>query len=112
ASIGLYGVLSYAVAQRARELGLRIALGATATSVERLVVTRGLVLTGTGLGIGTVVAWAATRALQNQLYGVTATHPWTVAAVLTLLAAIAVLASYVPARRAARVDPIAVLRAD
>jgi putative ABC transport system permease protein len=112
ASIGLYGVLSYAVTQRVRELGLRIALGATAGSVERLVVARGLALTGTGLGIGTLLAWAATRAMQNQLYGVTATDPRTFAAVIALLATIALLASYLPARRASRVDPIAVLRAD
>ena len=71
-----------------------------------------LLLTGTGLGIGTVLAWAGTRAMQNQLYGVTATDPQTFASVIGLLATIAVLASYLPARRASRVDPIAVLRTD
>jgi len=112
ASIGLYGVLSYAVTQRSREIGLRIALGATAGSVLRVVVARGLVLTGIGLAIGLALAWAGTRVMQNVLYGVTAGDPWTFAAVVGLLGSIALLASYLPARRAARMDPIAVLRAD
>ena len=112
ASIGLYGVLSYAVAQRSREIGLRIALGATAGSVMRVVVVRGLVLTGIGLSIGLGLAWAGTRALQNVLYGVTAGDPSTYVAVVGLLATIALLASYLPARRASRMDPISVLRAD
>ena len=112
ASIGLYGVLSYAVTQRSREIGLRIALGATAGSVMRVVVARGLALTGIGLSIGLALAWAGTRALQNVLYGVTAGDPSTYAAVVALLSAIALLASYLPARRASRMDPIAVLRAD
>ena len=112
ASIGLYGVLSYAVVQRSREIGLRIALGATAGSVMRVVVTRGLVLTGIGLSIGLALAWAGTRALQNVLYGVTAGDPATYVTVVGLLATIALLASYLPARRASRMDPISVLRAD
>jgi putative ABC transport system permease protein len=112
ASIGLYGVLSYAVAQRSREIGLRIALGATTGSVMRVVVARGLWLTLIGLSIGLALAWAATRAMQNVLYGVTAGDPSTYAAVVGLLGAIALFASYVPARRASRMDPIAVLRAE
>lgn len=112
ASVGLYGVLSYAVAQRSRELGLRIALGASAASVMRMVVLRGLALTATGLAIGLALAWAATRAMQSVLYGVTAGDPATFAIVVSLLASISLLASYLPARRAARVDPIEVLRAD
>src|SRR5262245_30505217 len=112
ASIGLYGVLSYAVAQRSREIGLRIALGATAGSVMRVVVARGLALTGIGLSIGLALAWAGTRALQNVLYGVTAGDPSTYVAVVGLLATVALLASYLPAHRASRTDPISVLRAD
>ena len=112
ASLGLYGVLSYVVLQRSRELGLRMALGATAGSVVRIVVTRGLLLTGTGLAIGLGLAWALTRTLQNLLYGVAAGDPATFAAVVALLGVIALAACYVPARRAARLDPIAVLRAD
>jgi predicted permease len=112
ASIGLYGVLSYAVTQRRRELGLRIALGASTASVMRMVVRRGLSLTGVGLAIGVALAWAATRAMRNLLYGVAAADPQTFVAVVALLATIALAACYLPARRAARVDPIAALRED
>jgi putative ABC transport system permease protein len=112
ASIGLYGVLSYAVAQRSREIGLRIALGATSGSVQRTVVARGLGLTAIGLSIGLALAWSVTRTLQSVLYGVTADDPSTYAAVVGLLGGIALLASYLPARRASRMDPIAALRAD
>jgi putative ABC transport system permease protein len=110
ASIGLYGVLSYAVTQRSREIGLRMALGASASSVIRMIVGRGLALTGIGLAIGLVAAWLATRAMRNLLYGVAATDPFTFAAVAALLGLIALIASYAPARRASRVDPIVVLR--
>jgi predicted permease len=110
ASIGLYGVLSYAVTQRSREIGLRMALGASASSVIRMIVGRGLALTGIGLAIGLVTAWLATRAMKNLLYGVGATDPLTFAAVSALLAIIALIACWAPARRASRVDPITVLR--
>jgi hypothetical protein len=110
ASIGLYGVLSYAVTQRSREIGLRIALGASASRVVRMIVARGLALTGIGLAIGLATAWAATRAMKNLLYGVAATDPVTFTAVAALLGFIALIACYAPARRAARVDPITVLR--
>jgi putative ABC transport system permease protein len=110
ASIGLYGVLSYAVTQRSREIGLRMALGASASSVIRMVVGRGLALTGVGLAIGLVAAWLATRAMKNLLYGVAATDPRTFAAVAALLGSIALIACWAPARRASRVDPIVVLR--
>jgi predicted lysophospholipase L1 biosynthesis ABC-type transport system permease subunit len=112
ASIGLYGVLSYVVTQRRRELGLRMALGATAASVMRIVVVRGLSLTAVGLTIGLGLAWALTQTLQNLLYGVAAADPMTFGAVVALLALIALGACYLPARRASRLDPIAVLRAD
>ena len=110
ASIGIYGLLSYAVTQRSRELGLRIALGASAGAVMRMVVARGLSLTAVGLTIGLALAWAATRTMQNLLYGVAAADPWTFGAVVALLGAIALAACYLPARRASRVDPIMVLR--
>ncbi len=110
ASIGLYGVLSYAVTQRSREIGLRMALGASASSVIRMIVGRGLALTGIGLALGLVAAWLATRALKNLLYGVAATDPFTFASVAALLAIIALIACWAPARRASRVDPITVLR--
>jgi putative ABC transport system permease protein len=110
ASIGLYGVLSYSVTQRTREIGLRMALGASASSVIRMIVGRGLALTGIGLGIGLVTAWAATRAMKNLLYGVAATDPLTFGSVAALLGIIALIACWAPARRASRVDPITVLR--
>jgi ABC-type antimicrobial peptide transport system permease subunit len=110
ASIGLYGVLSYAVTQRSREIGLRMALGASASSVVRMIVGRGLALTGVGLAIGLATAWAATRAMKNLLYGVGATDPMTFATVALVLGCVALLACWAPARRASRLDPIVVLR--
>jgi putative ABC transport system permease protein len=110
ASIGLYGVLSYAVTQRAREIGVRMALGATGPQVVRMVVARGLALTAAGLATGTAGALAATRSMKTMLYGVEAADPTTFAAVAALLSTIAALACWVPARRASRVDPITVLR--
>jgi putative ABC transport system permease protein len=110
ASIGLYGVLSYAVTQRSREIGLRMALGATGSSVVRMVVRHGLLLTGIGIAIGLAGSWAATRSLKNLLYGVSATDPVTFAEVAALLTLIALAACWIPARRASQVDPITVLR--
>ena len=110
AAIGLYGVLAYAVTQRSREIGLRMALGASAGSVARLVVARGMLLTGAGLIFGLGASWAATRALKNLLYGVSATDPETFAVVAAVLTLIALIACWVPASRASRLDPIVVLR--
>lgn len=110
ASIGLYGVLSYAVTQRSREIGLRMALGASASSVVQLIVGRGLTLTGAGLGIGLALAWALTRAMRNLLYGVKASDPLTYAGVAALLGTIALVACWIPARRATKIDPIVILR--
>jgi ABC-type antimicrobial peptide transport system permease subunit len=110
ASVGLYGVLSYAVTLRSRELGLRMALGASARSVMGIVIGRGLSLTAIGLVIGLGLAWAGGRAMQALLYGVTADDPRTFAAVIAVLGTIAFAACYLPARRAARVDPMIVLR--
>jgi predicted permease len=110
ASIGLYGVLSYVVTQRAREIGLRMALGASGSSVVGMVVQHGLILTGIGVAIGLAGSWAATRSLKNLLYGVTATDPVTFAEVAALLTLIALAACWIPARRASKVDPIKVLR--
>jgi putative ABC transport system permease protein len=110
AGIGLYGVLSYGVSQRAREIGLRMALGASAGSVTRLVIGRGLTLTALGLGLGLALAWAVARSLTTLLYGVEAADPSTFAAVIALLSLVALAACAVPAVRAARVDPMEVLR--
>ena len=110
ASVGLYGVLSYTVTSRRREIGVRLALGATRGAVVRMVIGHGLLLTGTGLVIGVAGAWTATRAMSTMLYGVAATDAMTFAAVLATLAAVALTACALPALRASRLDPMAVLR--
>jgi putative ABC transport system permease protein len=112
ATLGLYGLLAYAVAQRSREIGLRIALGATAREVVTMVAVRGLMLAAAGLALGVAGGWAATRAMTSVLYGVQPTDPSTFAAVVMLLGTVAVVACLVPAARAARVDPMVVLRQD
>jgi putative ABC transport system permease protein len=110
ASLGLYGLLAYTVTQRSREIGLRMALGATAGRVVAMVVLRGVALSTTGLVLGLSAAWLLGGAMTRILYGVTATDPTTYGAVTLLLCAIAAAASWIPARRAVRIDPIAVLR--
>jgi putative ABC transport system permease protein len=112
ASIGLYGLLSHLVAQRTREIGVRIALGASRGAVVRSVLGRGVALTAIGLSAGLVISWIGARALQGLLYGVSATDPITFASVAALLSVISFVACYGPARRAALVDPIVALRAE
>ena len=110
ASLGLYGLLSYTVTQRSREIGLRMALGASAARVVAMVVLRGVSLSAAGLALGLSAAWLLAGAMSKILYGVAATDPGTYAAVALLLCAIAAAASWIPARRAVRIDPIVVLR--
>jgi predicted permease len=112
AVIGVYGVIAYSVAQRTRELAIRTALGAQSGDVLRLVAARGLALAAAGVALGVPAALLLTRALASLLYGVTATDAATYAAVAALLVSVALLASYLPARRATRVDPALALRAD
>jgi predicted permease len=112
AAIGLYGVISYAVAQRTHEVGIRLALGAQPAQVLRLVVRQGVLLTGIGLVIGIAGALAGAQLIAHFLFGVSATDPVTFAGVCVALGAVAALASYIPARRAARVDPIIALKAE
>ncbi|MPY89907.1 MAG: FtsX-like permease family protein [Luteitalea sp.] len=112
AAIGVYGVLSYAVSQRAREIGIRMAVGADQRDVRRLVLGEGLRFTLVGTGLGLLAALGLTRLLASLLYGVSARDPWIFAAVVLLLGSVALLASYLPSRRAARVDPIVALRAE
>ena len=110
--IGIYGVMSYAVAQRTREIGVRMALGASPGDARRMVLREGVSLAGVGIVLGVVAALLSTRALSGLLYGVTTMDPLTFGAVPIGLIVVALLASYLPARRATRVDPTTALRAD
>ena len=112
ATVGMYGVISYAVAQRSRELSVRVALGATSRHVTSLIVGQGTRLAVLGVAIGLAVSFAVTRVLRQLLYGVTATDPFTFIVVPITLGAIAILASWIPARRAVRVDPVESMRGD
>jgi putative ABC transport system permease protein len=110
AGIGIYGVISYSVAQRTHEIGIRAALGATETNLLQLILTRGVILTVAGIVIGVSGSLALTRLMASLLYGVGARDPATMVIVATLLALVAVTACYVPARRATRIDPLVALR--
>ncbi len=109
-AIGIYGVISYVVSQRTRELGVRLALGAEAGDVRRMVLRQGLVLAGVGVTVGLGAALGLTRLMEALLYGVDPIDPLTFGAVAISLTAVALLASYVPARRASKVDPVVAIR--
>jgi len=112
AAVGVYGLISYSVAQRTREIGIRVALGARPSQVTVPIVREGLALTTIGVAIGLAGSFAATRLLATFLFGVDATDPLTFIAVAALLLAVAFAASYLPSRRALRVDPLTALRAE
>ena len=110
AIVGLYGVMSHLVLQRTHEIGVRLAVGAPRGEILRMVLRRGMWLSGVGMLIGTAVALALSRVLANQLFGVTATDAWTYAGVIAVLGSVAAAATFFPARRATRVDPMVALR--
>ena len=109
-AIGIYGVVAYSVAQRTHELGIRMALGAQRKDVLKLILTKGLVLVAWGSVIGLLACYWLSRLVSSQLYGVTPYDPITLISVAAILAFVALLASYIPARRATRVNPLIALR--
>ena len=112
AAVGIYGVIAYAVSQRTREIGIRIALGAQKRDIFRMVVGHGLILSLIGVVIGLAASLMLTRYLASLLYGVSSTDPATITSVALLLITVALLACSIPARRATRVDPMSALRHD
>jgi ABC-type antimicrobial peptide transport system permease subunit len=110
--VGIYGVIAYIATQRTREIGIRVALGAQTRDVRRLFLSHGLLLTAAGITMGIGASLAVTRVLSSLLFGVSPMDPLTYGGVSAGLAAVALLATWLPARRASRIDPIAALRAD
>jgi putative ABC transport system permease protein len=112
ALLGLYAVISYTVSQRTREIGIRMAMGARQVDVSRLVIRQGMVLTAIGMGVGALAALALAQSIRSQVFGVRPFDPGTLLAAFMLMGVTAIVAVYMPARRAARVDPVLALRGE
>jgi putative ABC transport system permease protein len=112
AAVGIYGVMSYSVSRRSHEIGIRVSLGASRADVLRLVIRQGIVLALIGSAAGLVSAFVLARVMRKLLFGVVPTDPLTFASVATLLMLVAIAASYIPARRAMRVDPVTAMRCE
>jgi ABC-type antimicrobial peptide transport system permease subunit len=112
ASLGIYGLISYSVNQRTQEIGIRMAVGASAGEVQRRIIAQTLWLAAIGMTIGTVASWALARGLSGLLFEVKATDPTTFASMLLVLTMVATVAGYIPARRASGIDPMSALRAE
>jgi putative ABC transport system permease protein len=110
AALGIHGTLAYTVSQRAPEIGIRVALGAPHSTVRRMVLRQGLLLAGVGIAAGLIVSWQLSRVLSNLLFGVSPRDPWTFVIVPLVLGAVALLSTWFPARRAARVNPTVAMR--
>jgi ABC-type antimicrobial peptide transport system permease subunit len=108
--LGTYGVISYSVTQRTREIGIRMAIGAQQRDVSRMVVRQGLALTGVGAGVGLAGALGLSQLIKSQLFGVQPSDPGTLVSVLAVMSLVTIVAAYLPARRASRVDPVIALR--
>ena len=112
ACVGLYGVISYAVARRTKEIGIRLALGATTADVLRMILKESVALVGAGIALGSASALVTTRFISALLFDVKAVDPLTMVSASALMIAVAMLAAFIPARRAARVDPVTALRCE
>jgi putative ABC transport system permease protein len=111
-AVGIYSIMSYTVTQRTSEIGIRMSLGAEAHDILRLIVGQAVKLVGTGILVGVIFALGATRVMTTLLYGITATDPLTFVSICFIIAAIALIASFVPANRATKVDPLVAIRYD